>query len=143
MGIVNRSMDASEQKETISVALSPVATSGGTYLLAAVPYQCEVTNIAVSANGLSNTPSMEVEAYKFSGGVTINSDLSTAIALPATATSGIFALTLGTAGSTQVQLDAGEMLVARVTGANGAAASATVNIVVRKLQDIVTTEFGV
>lgn len=142
MAIVNRDYDNSEKREVLNFVVTPVTTSGGTFNLIPVPYQCEVEAIRLAASGLSGTPVFEIENYKFSGGVTINSAVSSATSVGLFGTSGLIALTLGTAGTTQVQLDANSMLVLTVTGANSAAAQLTGSIVVRKLQDI-ATYFGV
>ena len=137
MAIVNRDLDNSQKKVEFNWQ-GTAATSGGTYQLALVPYQCEVEKIEIAGIGLSGSPSVEVEAYKFSGGITVNSDLSSALSVTAWGTSGAQSLTLGTAGSTQVLLDANSKLVVRVTGANSAVNDLAVSVVARKLQDIVT-----
>lgn len=137
MAIVNRDLDNSEKKVEFNWQ-GTAATSGGTYQLALVPYQCEVEKIVVAGIGLSGSPTVEVEAYKFAGGITINSDLSSALTVTAWGTSGSQEMTLGTAGSTQVLLDADSKLVIRAAGANSAVADLCVSVVVRKLQDIVS-----
>lgn len=143
MAIVNRDFDASEQNEVIPIRLQNVTTGIGTFLIGLVPYNCEVKAIRLSAFGLSTgVPVFEVENWKFSGGVTINSTVSTATSVGVFSLSGIISLTLGTAGSTQVQCDANSALVLSVTGANGAASILNGEIVVKKLQDI-ATYFGV
>lgn len=138
MAIVNRDKDATEQKEFIPIALSAVTTTGGTYMICAVPFQCEVKAIRLAAAGLSTVPVFEVEAYRFSGGVTINSSICTATSVGLFGTSGLVSLTLGTAGSTQVFVDANSVLVLTVSGANAAAAQVSGTVVVQKLQDLVT-----
>ena len=142
MAIVNRDLDASEQLATFNLALTLAATSGGTYVLASVPWPCEVKRVVVTAKSLSGTPSLEVEGYRFSGGVTINSAIMAAQLIPAFGTSGAFSsASLGVAGSTQVQLAASDSIVASVTGANSAADIVNVAVVVKKLQDIASS-FG-
>lgn len=137
MAIVNRDKDSSEQKESRTWHKTLVDTGGGTFPMFIVPYACEVEAVTAAAQTLSGTPSIELEAYSFSGGVTINSDIMAALAYPAYSTSGIFAsASLGTAGSTQVQLAQGDLLVATCTGANSAGDHAVVNVVLRALQDI-------
>jgi hypothetical protein len=145
MAIVNREFDASEQKEVIPIVTPGAVTlTGGTYVIALVPYACEVKKVVLNAYGLSNIPNFEVEAYNFvvGAGATINSAISTATSAGGFGLSGLVTLTLGTAGSTQVQLQAGSALVLTVTGANSAASSVIGEIVVQKLQDI-ATYFGV
>ena len=138
MAIVNRDKDATEQKEFINFTLNDVTTTGGTYVICPVPFQCEVKAIRLSAAGLSTVPVFEVEAYRFSGGVTINSAISTATSVGLFGTSGLVSLTLGTAGSTQVFVDAGSAFVLTVSGTTAAAARVSGTIVVQKLQDLVT-----
>lgn len=142
MAIVNRDLDVSEQREVFQAQLAPVSLTGGTYMIALVPSQIEVQAIEISADGLSNVPVFEVEAHKFAGGITINSSICTGTSVGAFGLSGPVSLALGTAGSTQVQVDAGSALVLSVTGANSAAAKCVVTVVGKRLQDIVT-HFGV
>lgn len=142
MAIVNRDLDTSQRRQVVSVKHMAATLTGGTYIIGFVPSACEVKAIRLSALGLSSVPVFEIEAYTFSGGVTINSAVSTATSVGLWSTSGLISLTLGTAGSTQVQLAAGTALVLTVTGANSAAAEVVGEIVVENLQDIVTA-FGV
>lgn len=142
MAIVNRDHDNSERRVVIPFQLAAVTTTGGTYLIAPVPFACEVKAIRLAVSGISTNPVFEVEGYKFSGGITINSAISTATSILAFGTSGSISLPLGTAGSTQVQLDANSQLVLTCTNSASAAALVTGTIVVEKLQDIVTY-FGV
>lgn len=142
MAIVNRDLDPSQRRQVISIKRMATTLTGGTYIVGFVPSACEVKAIRLAALGLSSVPVFEVEAYTFSGGVTINSAVSTGTSVGLWATSGMISLTLGTAGSTQVQLAAGTALVLTVTGANSAAAEVVGEIVVENLQDIVTA-FGV
>lgn len=137
MGVANRDLDPSEQKRDVSVRYDLISTSGGTFPLMVVPQQAEITAVSVTAEGISGTPSIEIEAYKFSGGVTINSDVMVAMAYNAFATSGVLSsASLGVAGSTQVQVDAGSVLVATATGTNAAADNVTIHLVLKSLQDI-------
>lgn len=145
MAIVNRDLDASEQNEVIPIRTAGAVTNtGGTYLIGLVPYNCEVKAIRLSAMGLSGVPIFEVENYKFTAGssISINSSISTATSVGLLSLSGIISLTLGTAGSSQVQCDANSAFVLTLGAAGTAASQVTGEIVVKKLQDIVTT-FGV
>ena len=148
MAIVNRDKDPSEQLEVLSYTLfAPSAAAGSfslgaTYQLGNLPFPCEIKKIEATANSLSGAPSIEVEIYKFvaGAGVTINSSVMAAMVVPAFGTSGIaISASLGVAGSTQVQAAAQDQLVAVITGANTAViGNLTVNVVVKRLQDIVS-----
>lgn len=139
MAIVNRDLDPSQQKEVLTFNVKLAGVGGGTYVLGNLPFPCEISKIAVTAKSLSGAPSVEVEGYKWAGGVTINSAIMTALAVPAFGTSGVFvSASLGVAGSTQVQLAAQDQLVATITGANTAADDLCISVVVKKLQDIVS-----
>lgn len=149
MAIVNRDLDASEQLQVFSYTLfAPSAAAGSfslgaTYQLGNIPFPCEIKKVECTANSLSGAPTIEVEAYRFvvGAGVTINSTVMAALAIPAFGTSGIaISASLGVAGSTQVQLAAQDQLVATIVGANTAViGNLTVNVVVKKLQDVVSS----
>lgn len=142
MAIVNRDLDASEQLQVLHFSINAPTLTGGTYLLGNLPFPCEIKKVEASAAALSGTPALEVEGYKFvaGAGVTINSSVMAALTVPAFGTSGIaISASLGVAGSTQVQLAAQDQLVATISGANSAVIGLlNVNVVVKKLQDIVS-----
>lgn len=145
MAIVNRAVDPSQRRDIVAFNFGPVTLTGGTYVIEHVPYSCEVKAVRLNAFGLSNVPVFEIENYAFitgSGATILNSAISTATSAGLFSTSGIISLVLGTAGSTQVQCAPNSALVLTVTGANSAAAQVCVEVVLEKLQDVVT-QYGV
>lgn len=143
MAIVNRDLDASEQKKSFAACVATPSTTGGTHPILVVPFQSEVKAIYCAARAISGAPSVEIESYSFivGTGYTSNSVISTAKAVVASGTSGPVALVLGTAGSTQVRVNAGDLLVATVTGANSSYSDLAVTVVLQALQDI-KSDFG-
>lgn len=145
MAIVNRELDVSEQKKAFVIKTDTIlgAAGGITVPLLVVPFQSEVKAIYAAARAISGAPTLEIEAGAFvvGAGYTINSNISTAKAVVASGTSGPVALVLGTAGSTQVRVNAGDLLYGTVVGANTVYNDLTVTIVLQSLQDI-KSDFG-
>lgn len=144
MAIINRDKDVSEQKQSYHETIKLFNTTGGTFPILLVPYNAEVRAVQVAARALSGAPTVEVEAHRFvaGAGVTVNSSIMTALTMKAFGTSGIAnSLSLGVAGSTQVQVAAGDLLVATCVGANTGADDVVVSVVLKCLQDI-KSDFG-
>lgn len=143
MAIANRELDTSEQKKAFSKQVGIATTTGGTYPALIAPFQGELKAAYVAAKSITGAPSVELEVYSFvvGAGYTINSVLSTAKAVVASGTSGPVALVLGTAGSTQVRFNAGDLIVATVTGAGSGYENLEVSMVIQALQDI-KSDFG-
>lgn len=136
MAIVNRDNDASEQREVVnhSQVLAAVGTSK---MIWVAPYNFEVVSVAASARALSGAPTVRVDLGKFGGTASVS--MMVALTVPVYGTSGAFvSASLAAAGSSFIQGAAKDALVLSVIGANTAADDLVLEVVVKKLQDIVT-----
>ncbi len=144
MAIVNRDKDVSEQKvSACSVfAASVGASAGANFHLWMAPFPCEVKAVAVSASGISGAPTASINNLRFvvGAGATQILGIGATLTVLANGTSGPQTFTMGTAGSTIMQMQAGDILVYNqlFSGGNVASANTTVSVVVKKLQDIVS-----
>lgn len=139
MGIINRTMDVSEQKEIFTATATTVVNQMD-IPVGIVERACTVTDAKVSLLGISGAPTVLLKALRFVAGTGGSSFvLGTTFAITAFGTSGYISYSLVTAGSTVLNLQKGDLLVATAGGGTGAAATAmTLDIVVQNLQDIKT-----
>jgi len=148
MAIVNRDLDPSQQREmyvanlvgTASAAsagiFSPVLVTGNTFPLALITSQSQLVSGGVAAWGLSGSPVLSFWLYRFAGGFT-SIAIGQTLAVTAFGTSGALGISVLPAATTY-QLQAGDQIVAHLLGSNSALDKATVTLVCRNLQDIVT-----
>lgn len=139
MGIINRTMDSSEQKESLKVvATNPV--NGQDIPVALIERACTVTDAKVSLLGISGAPTVLLKALRFVAGTGGSSFvLGTTFAVTAFGTSGYIGYSLVASGSSQLNLQKGDLLLAVQGGGTGAASTTTiVDVVVQNLQDIKT-----
>jgi len=139
MGIINRTNDASEQKDLLTAA-QPNVVNQQEIPICIVPRACTVTDAKASLVGISGAPTILLKALRFvagTGGSTFN--LGTTFAITAFGTSGMVGYSLVAAGSSQLSLQKGDLLLAVQGGGTGAASTATiVEVVVQNIQDIKT-----
>lgn len=138
MGLLNRSKDTTEQREVIEVNLGAVAT-GVTRHMIVVPWPCVLENVRYTAQGVSNAMQLAIE--KISGAGSSGTPLGISnIVLQNRSTSGVVSFSgLLAAGNTLLTLAAGDVLQGISSVANGNATDLTLALVVRKVQDIVST----
>lgn len=139
MGIINRTMDASEQKEAIKVVVaSPI--NAMEVILPPMERACTVTDARVSLLGISGAPHIHLRALRFIAGTGGSSfAIGTSFVTTAYGTSGMMSYSLPAAGSTLLNLQKGDCLVVNFGGGSGAAATtACMEIVVQNVQDIKT-----
>jgi hypothetical protein len=140
MAIVNRDKQASEQKEVLHSVAGATAT-GTTRQIAVMPYPATLEGIRVQALGVSNAMQLAMEVYRFvagAGATTIPVGISNLVLVNA-GTSGIQGFSgLAAAGSTLLQLQAGDVLQYTTSVSNGNATSIALNAVIKKTQDIVS-----
>lgn len=142
MAIINRSKDPSERKDVFVMHKNPMAT-GLTMGVCILPYPCLVQDIYVAANGLSGSPVLSFQVERLtSGGATAIGSLAGNLTLQAVGTSGPQRASMAVTGSSLLNLQASDMIVVSSTGSNTAANDVVVEVVVKKLQDIVSY-FGV
>lgn len=135
MAIVNRDLDASEQKQIWMRGFSTLTTTGGTYMAFIAPYAIELKDIYVSAKALSGAPTLTFYKMFFSGGASLVA-ASAALTVSAYGTSGIVRASLVAAGSTAIQLAANDVLVIQAAVSNAGMDDAVLTIVAKALQDI-------
>jgi len=138
MAIVNRDCEASQQVDVIEKSFVSVA-SGATLLLAMPAYPCTVKIAAAWGSGVSYAPILSffkvetlgasAQAVGISGLVVLGQ--SSAIAM--TGFSGLAA-----AGSTLLNMNAGQLLVGAITGTSANIGQLAVSVVLKKTQDVVS-----
>ena len=138
MGILNRSKDTSEQQQVLSVA-QDLAVTGIDYPVAQAPHAMTIQKAKLYARAISGTPTVTLNIKRFvvgAGATTIS--ISSALTVAAYATSGALSFTLPAAGSTLLNLQANDILVATTGGSNAASNELLVSVVVQNTQDILS-----
>ena len=153
MAIVNRDLDASQQKTSFVVNLTPV-TTGVTYPIVNVPYAGVITNFSACAMGLSGSPIVNLEIHRMtSGGFTQITGGMTNLTLQALGTSGPQAGVLAAVGYTLIAgvivvqssslltVNYNDVIVLKTSGANTAAVALSGAVVIQSTQDV-RSHFG-
>lgn len=139
MGIINRTLDASEQKEAVQVTvLNPVNASE--VILAPAERAQTITDVKVSLLGISGAPTVFLRGLRFIAGTGGSSfAIGSSFAVTAFGTSGALSYSLPASGSTLLNLQKGDCIALVFGGGTGAACTtATVEIVKQNIQDIKT-----
>lgn len=139
MGIVNRTKDTSEQKESLTAVA--LAVANGTDIPVAMIERAQViTDCKVTCLGISGAPTVLLKALRFVAGTGGSSfAIGSTFTYLAFGTSGIASYSLPATGSSLLQLQKGDMIVAVQGGGTGAATTATIiDLVVQNVQDIKT-----
>ncbi len=139
MAIVNRTLDPSQQQSEILSSYLAVAT-GITMLVAMVPYPATLKQIKVAAQGLSGTPTYDLRVFRFivGTGVTTIAGGATTLTPLTMGTSGIASMVLAAAGSSFLNLQAGDVLTLTSAGSNAAVTALSVDVIIQATQDIVS-----
>jgi len=147
MAIVNRDLDVSERKAEFSFRLSSlvkgasgIVAPGSTHGLLVVPYASELESVRTWSQGCSGGPILSFfkSVYISGSGQTGFAMGVSGIPLVNFASIGVQGQSiLPASGSTQIQLNAGDVIL--VNNATGAATDVVGVLVLKKLQDIVTT----
>lgn len=139
MPIINRTQDVSEQKEIFTVTAENVVNQQD-IPVGIVERQVTMTDAKVTLLGISGTPNVMLKVLRFIAGTGGSSFIiGSTFAVTAFGTSGYLSYSLPATGSTLLNLQKGDLLVAVAGGGVGAAATAlTLDIVVQNLQDIKT-----
>lgn len=146
MAIVNRDKDPSEQRDVFTIKVggvsggaSGIIAAGTTFALLPVPYPCELQSLRTYTQGASGSPVLSFfkSVYVSGAGQTVYAMGVSGIPLVNFASIGLQgASILPSAGSTTIQLSAGDVIIAN--NVTGAATEIVVQLVVKKLQDIVS-----
>ena len=67
MGIVNRSLDSSEQQRDFSILIPGTAT-GTNYMVMRAPHAMELQNVEAAVLGLSGAPTAQLKVQRFVAG---------------------------------------------------------------------------
>ena len=140
MAIVNRDVDASQQKEAFQFSTVPgtVLSSGSTLAMWVMPYPCQIQSARVGTLGVSGVPQARFTVQRFTAGLTILAIGSTAL-ITNLGLSGILGHSgVMVAGTTLLVLQTGDVVNLETAGGSATAAIGLVaQMVVKKLQDIV------
>lgn len=140
MAIVNRDLDASQQKETISAVYQngTQINTGSSLVIGVVPYPCLIQSVRVGTFGVSNAPGALFKVQRNASGITLLTIGSTSLIVNL-GVSGMFGHSgIMGAGTTLLTLQTGDVITMDVTQANTYALGVVAQIVVKKLQDIVS-----
>lgn len=140
MGIINRTKDPSEQKEAFDVTLRGIVTAA-TYQVCVVPYPANVEAIVHSHQGLSGSPALRFDVWRFIAGAGFTSvvtGLGASATIVALATSGVLSASLPAVGSTLLQVQAKDVITLHSFAANTATVESHVQVVLKKTQDKVS-----
>lgn len=137
MAIVNRDLDASEQRKTLQCEFGLTGT-GLTLLCVQVPVASELQAIRVAGIGLSGSPTVAFTIGRFIAGTGFTSITggATTVTITAFGTSGLQTMAVAASGSSLVALQAGDILQMTTGGANTAASSYSFAFVIKELVDI-------
>lgn len=139
MALVNRDKDPSEQKMEFNWVGATQINTGFTTWIAMVPYACVVQSARAVAVGVSAAMQVAFQAQRFAGGNTVIGLGISNLILQNFGTSGVQGYSgLAAAGSTLLNLQAGDLLMIQTSVAASAASNLMVEVVVKKTQDIVS-----
>lgn len=131
MPIINQNLDVSEKKVQRDTILGAVAT-GVTSLIRYIPYNCLLQGFALSAFGLSNTPTYSLNALRSTSGGLTSIPLGISVAATAFGTSGAIGASISGAG---VTLLAGDILLMTSGTADSSITTGIATTVINCLQD--------
>lgn len=134
MGIVNRTMDASEQQEAFSLTQEALINSD-VMNVKIIERPCTIQQARATCTGISGAPTGQLRVHRFGTGTYV---VGMSFLIPAYGVSGAMAaLSLPATGATTLNLLKDDLLYVTVGGGTGAAADAvTVEVVVKNIQDI-------
>lgn len=143
MAVINRALDASEQRKILEAVYGAIAT-GATSIVEQVPYNSVLQKAQFAAFGISGSPTAQLALQRFIPGAGFTTILvGSANALPAFGTSGVLVVgaSLPAAGSTLLNLIANDVITVTLGGTTSAVTGLCVNLVIQPLQDV-KTNFG-
>lgn len=142
MPVINREFDFSEQviEKSVLVSTAVGASAGNSYHVAHVAQPGVLKGVAIAAASISGTPNVSLDIKRYTAsGVTTIPDVGTTLAVLAYGASTPYQMfTLADAGSTLLNLQAGDVVVLRqnFSGGNVAIGGAIVTTCFQALQDI-------
>ncbi len=139
MAIVNRTLDSSQQQVQSVVSFGAVAT-GATLHAAMIPYPATLKQIKVAVSGLSGSPTFDLRVLRFivGSGVTTIAGGATTLTPLTVGTSGLQSFVLAAAGSSFLNLVAGDVLTLSVGGSTTNVLDCSAAVVIQPTQDILS-----
>jgi hypothetical protein len=136
MGIINRTLDASEQKQILGAQAVQTVTNSLEVALGAIPRAMTIVDAQTTCTGISGAPTGIIRVTRFGGASFF---VGSTFLIPAVGVSGVLGVSLPAAGSTVLNLQKDDVVSIVFGGGTGAAAvSAIVDVVVQNTQDIKT-----
>jgi hypothetical protein len=136
MGIINRTLDASEQKQSVTGQAVQTVVNTLETAIAVVPRACTIVDAQATCTGISGSPTGILRVTRFGGASFF---VGSTFLIPAVGTSGVIGISLPAAGASQLNLQKDDVVSVLFGGGTGAAAvSAIVDLVVQNTQDIKT-----
>lgn len=134
MGITNKSLDVTEQQESLKANVSTVV-NGNARHVAIIERPCTIQQVRSTCSGISGAPTGQVRITRFGSASFL---VGMSFLIPAIGVSGAMAaLSLPAAGSTSLNLLKDDLVEVIFGGGTGAAFDhGTVDIVVKNTQDI-------
>ena len=141
MALVNRDKDASEQKDVVRGLWQSQLSTGGTLMIGSLPYPCTLQSVEAGCAGISGAPQLIIRALRStSGGMTsIVLGISNMVLANLGISGPLGYSGLAVPGSTLLSLQYKDVLTIEMAVANTAATSGVVEFVVKKTQDIVSS----
>lgn len=142
MAIVNRDLDASEQKQDYhsKFTTAVAASAGQTYIAFKAAYPCTIKNVSLAADGVSGAPSVVLALQRFivGSGSTLIPGVGATTAVLAFGTSGAVGVSLAANGSTLLNMQTNDCLIVNqlFSGGNVSLSGLEVTAVVQATQDI-------
>lgn len=136
MGIVNRTLDASQQKDALTFSIPAAGASTHNFFMVPRPMQLELLKVAGA--GLSGAPTVQLQVTRFIAGAGVTTQtIGAALTVTAFGTSGMQGASLPAAGSTLLNLATGDIL--NVIVASGGIGNLLLSPVLKNLQDLRTS----
>lgn len=138
MAICNRDLDSSQQEIVLEQSLVAVA-NGVTLPVCAIPTQSLLLGARVAGFGISGAPTGALTIKRFIVGAGTTSYLGgfTTLTVQSVGTSGIQSVVIAAAGSTALNLQAGDVIMYTSGGGSGAALeSVSVSVIIKAVQEI-------
>ncbi len=136
MGIINRTLDSSEQKQLVEVLIDDTIT-GRVYPVYTAPRAQTLTDARNICLGLSAAPTMSLFLNRFvvgTGG--ISAALGGALTVAAFGTSGAQQYSLPASGSSLLALQSGDWISVKAGGAGAAVTDNMLELVVQNVSDV-------
>lgn len=143
MAIVNRDLDVSQTKDVLTAQVKTVNT-GMTMPFMCIPYPCTASAVRVGAIGVSGAPEWNFLVSRFiagSGNTVFSIGISNLVVAAIGSSGSLGHSGLAAAGSTLLNFAVNDVLMIVSSVSNTNVTDATISLVVKKTQDIVS-HFG-